>query len=159
MSIEVGSIIYVTNPTRDLVSPAFVSAINGPSHTLLFYNGTSAVVDRNFLGLWPQLTSDLLDSSISPCPAEFFLEERADASSSSTDFDIDIDPTEPRREVTPLPSKLEQSASLIEGTTEKRKTTLRRLTQRAKQRLPGKKIPPGQPVKAPRPRESCCCVQ
>lgn len=177
MSFEIGQIVYVTNPTRDLVCPAFVAEIDGLIHTVLFYNGTTARLPAEFLGVWPMLTTDLFDPSIRPCEANFFSNDpslattaasRSLESSSSTDFETVVELVPPVQvlDQTPpttpeLSPRLQLSASLIENTLERRPSTIRRLKQKTKKHLPAKKAPTGQPVKVQRRQtdQQCCSVQ
>lgn len=177
MSFEIGQIVYVTNPTRDLVCPAFVAEVDGLIHTVLFYNGATARLSADFLGVWPMLTADLFDFSIRPCQANFFSNDpslattaasRSLETSSSTDFETVVDavpPSEVADQTPPttpeLPPRLQLSESLIENTLERRPSTLRRLKQKTKKRLPVKKAPAGQPVKVQRRQTTphCCSIQ
>lgn len=180
MPLEVGQIVYVTNPGASLISTAFINAVDDTAITLLFYTGAYALVEKQYVGVWPlqSLTSDQVDKSVSACPAEFFVDdpELEKESSSSTVFDDDIDgivllvkqnhlqsdlgqsESQPSIADREIPTKLELSTSLIEGTMQRKPSKRKRLKQKVQQRLPTKKIPLGQPVK-PTPKQNCCSVQ
>ncbi len=175
MSIEVGSIVYVRNPAYNKVSPAFVHSIEGDFYTILFYTGEYSNASREVLGIWPDLTVDLIDKRVQPCPDDFFndspaaeavalatfakLSSSSSNGSDSTDFEQSIAAPGSIAEASAV-SKLELSTSLIEDALPRRRySTLRRLSRKARQHKPGtKKAPIGQPIK-PAPRQKCCAIQ